>query len=148
LRVVYELSYDCLAASGKRHTLLGVQGLWLTALIPVLLIGAHFRGIVGVGAGHVVVAGLLIGPAFAWALSRAGISVRSVLAACARPLLGGALMLVFCESSLYALGHGLAGMFLASATGAAVYLPVVLPMRALVRGGPKDPKVLDQELAA
>lgn len=148
LRVVYEISYDCLAAAGKRHRLLGVQGLWLTALIPVLLFGAHYRGIVGVGAGHVVVAGLLMGPAFAWALSRAGISVRSVLAACVRPLLGGVLMLAFCESSLYALGRGFAGMVLAGATGAAVYLPVVLPMRALVRRGPRDPQMLNQELAA
>ena len=62
LRVAYELSYDCLAAAGRRSTLLGVQGWWLAALIPVLLIGAHTRGIVGVGIGHVAVAGPLVLP--------------------------------------------------------------------------------------
>ena len=60
LRVAYDLIYDFLAAAGKRPSLLAVQGWWLAALIPVLLIGARDHGIVGVGAGHVVVAGPLV----------------------------------------------------------------------------------------
>jgi O-antigen/teichoic acid export membrane protein len=148
LRVVYELSYDCLAAAGGRSKLLGVQGLWLSALVPALLIGARLRGIVGVGAGHVVIAALLVGPAFAWALSRCGIPVRLVLAACVRPVLGGVLMTVTCEFALYAVGRDLAGMAAATLAGTAVYLPVVFPMVALVRGTPQDSGVLEEEHAA
>jgi O-antigen/teichoic acid export membrane protein len=76
LRVAYQLMYDLMAAAGKRNALMGVQGLWLAALIPVLLIGARLRGIAGVSAGHILVAALLVGPSFLWSLSRAGIRVR------------------------------------------------------------------------
>jgi O-antigen/teichoic acid export membrane protein len=148
LRVVYEISYDCLAAVGKRRSLLAVQGWWLTALCPALLIGARLRGIVGVGAGHIVVAGLLVGPAFAWSLSRCGIPVRSILAACARPVAGGLLMIAFCEFALYAVGPNLAGMVLAVTAGSTVYLPFVLPMRTLLHATPREAVILEEEHAA
>ena len=148
LRVIYEISYDCLAAAGKRPTLLGVQGWWLATLCPALLIGARLRGIVGVGAGHVLVAGLLVGPAFAWALSRCGIPVRLLLAACARPFIGGILMIAFCELALHAVGDTLAGMALAAIAGAVVYVPIVFPMRTLLRKAPQDRGLLAEELAA
>jgi O-antigen/teichoic acid export membrane protein len=148
LRVIYEISYDCLAAAGKRSTLLGVQGWWLATLCPALIVGARLRGIVGVGAGHVIVAGLLVGPAFAWALSRCGIPVRMILGASVRPLIGGILMGVTCEFALYAMGRNLAGMMLAAAAGSAVYLPVVLPLRTLLHRTPQTPAELEEEPAA
>jgi PST family polysaccharide transporter len=147
-RVAYDLAYDCLAAVGKRPTLLGVQALWLAALIPVLLIGARTHGIVGVGTGHALVAGLLVCPAFLWALSRCKIPVRSILGACVRPFLGGALMIVVIELTLRALGGTLAGMAAATCTGAAVYLPVVFPMRALLRPPQPAPAALEEARAA
>ena len=133
LRVAYDLIYDCLAAAGKRPSLLLVQGWWLAALVPVLLVGARTHGIVGVGAGHVVVAGPLVCPAFLWAMSRCGVKVRAILAACLRPFLGGILMAAMCELAVRLLGGGLAGIAAATAAGLAVYLPVVFPMRALLR---------------
>jgi O-antigen/teichoic acid export membrane protein len=148
LRVAYDLTYDCLAAAGKRPTLLGVQGWWLAALIPVLLVGARTRGIVGVGAGHVVVAGLLVCPAFLWALSRCGIRVRSILAACLRPFLGGVLMIAASELVLRAVGGSLAGVAAATVAAAAVYLPVVFPMRAMLRPPRPAPAVPDEARAA
>lgn len=148
LRVIYEISYDCLAAAGRRPTLLAVQGWWLATLCPALIFGARLRGIVGVGAGHVIVAGLLVGPAFAWALSRCGIPVRKILAASVRPLIGGILMVLFCELALYAIGRNLAGMMLAAVAGSAVYLPVVLPMRTLLHRQDQDSVVLEEEPAA
>ena len=41
MRVAYVLMNDCLAATPKRTTLMGVQALWLVALVPVLFIGAR-----------------------------------------------------------------------------------------------------------
>ena len=72
LRVAYDLAYDCLAAACLRPTLLGVQGWWLAALVPVLAVGARTHGIVGVGAGHVLVAGLLVCPVFSGRCRAAG----------------------------------------------------------------------------
>ena len=110
-----------------------MQGWWLAVLIPVLLIGARTRGIVGVGGGHVLVAGPLVLPAFLWALFRCGISVRAVLATCWRPFLGGALMAVACELVLRTTGDGLAGTVIAGGVALAVYLPMAFPMRKLLR---------------
>ena len=88
MRVAYSLMYDCMAAARRQNALLGVQALWLTALIPVLLVGARLRGITGVAGGHLVVATVLVGPAFVWALSRTGLSVQAMLRAVWRPAAG------------------------------------------------------------
>jgi PST family polysaccharide transporter len=148
LRVLYDLIYDCLAAAGRRPSLLIVQGWWLATLIPVLLVGARTHGIVGVGIGHVLVAGLLVCPAFLWALSRCGIKVRSILAVCLRPFLGGILMTAICELALRFLGEGLAGFAVGAVAGLAAYLLVVFPMRALLRPSGAGPSVLDEVRAA
>jgi O-antigen/teichoic acid export membrane protein len=138
LRVVYEITYDCLAASGKRTMLLGIQALWLTTLFPVLVLGAHLRGIAGVAGGHVLIAGLLVGPLFIWGLSRCGIQLRHVFSACLRPFIGGILMVAACELALHEIGHNIVGAEAAAAAGAIVYISVIFPMRSLLRAKPDE----------
>jgi O-antigen/teichoic acid export membrane protein len=140
MRVAYGLINDCLATT-KRNTLMAVQALWLAALVPALLIGARRGGITGVSFGHVVVAAGLVGPAFLWALSRSGITVRSIFRACLRPILGGVLMAAVSLAVIHFAGKGLLGLMAAMAAATAVYLPIVYPMRRLFRGGltPPDP---------
>jgi O-antigen/teichoic acid export membrane protein len=133
LRVAYDFSYDCLAAAGQRSVLLGIQAWWLITLIPVLLIGARTEGIVGVAAGHVLVAGPLVCPAFLWGLSRCKIRLRSIGASLWRPFVGGALMIAVCEVALHVLGRGLVGLAVAASLGLSVYLALVYPMRSLLR---------------
>ena len=133
MRVVYGLFYNCIAAAGRRTLLMGIQGLWLAALIPVLIAGALLRGITGVSAGHVIVAAGLIGPAFLWGLSRTGIRIRSVAAVCVRPLIGGAAMVVASLLAVRLAGSGLTGLALAAAGGVGIYLPFVYPLLALLR---------------
>ena len=134
LRIAYELAYDCLVATGGRRALIGVQGWWLVALVPVLIFAARDRGIAGVGFGHVLVAGPLVAPLFVWALARAGIPVRTVLGACARPFLGGCAMAAVCLGVLQ-LGLGeTTGMFIAAGLATAVYVPFVWPLIRLARG--------------
>jgi hypothetical protein len=128
-----------MAATDRRGALMGIQGLWLAALIPVLLAGARLRGITGVSAGHVIVAAALVGPAFLGALSRAGIRVRSLAAACLRPAVGGTLMAVVSLLVIRGAEDGVAGLAAAIAAGGAVYLPVVYPMRAWLRRPPARP---------
>lgn len=137
LRVAFELAYDCLVASGRRRALIITQGWWLMALIPVLIFAARARGIAGVGAGHILVAGPLVAPLFLWALSRAGISPVVVLRACARPFAGGVLMAAV-ALSLGALHLGqIAYLFVAGTAAVAVYVPVVWPLRHLAKARPE-----------
>jgi O-antigen/teichoic acid export membrane protein len=132
LRVGYGIVYDCLAAAGKRPALLAVQALWLGALVPVLIVGAKLHGIAGVAAGHLVVAVFVVGPAFLWVLTRGVTTLRSIIFACWRPGLGGALMAVVCEVAVRYLGGGWLAIGVAAIGGSAVYLPVVYPMRRLL----------------
>jgi O-antigen/teichoic acid export membrane protein len=133
MRVAYQLMFDCMAAAGRRNTLMGVQGLWLAALVPVLLVGARLYGITGVSAGHIIVAAGLVGPSFLWALSRAGITVRSIMRVSLRPAVGGVLMAAASLLVLHYAGGGWLGLAGASVAGGVVYLPVVYSMRALIR---------------
>ena len=71
-RVVLDLCYDLLAALGRSRTLLIVQGVWLVALAPALLIGARHDGIRGVAAAHVIVAAAIVVPCYLVAMHRAG----------------------------------------------------------------------------
>lgn len=137
MRVAFVLINNCIVAADKRSTLMGIQGLWLAAMIPVLLVGAQRGGITGVSAGHVLVAAAIVTPASLWTLSRAGITVRSVARACFRPALGGALMAVASLLTSHLVGDGVGGLAAAMAAGAAVYLPVVYPMRELLQRSPE-----------
>jgi PST family polysaccharide transporter len=117
---------------------MGVQALWLVALVPVMFIGARLRGITGVSIGHVAVAALLVGPAFLWAMSSVGIPVHAIFRACLRPFLGGALMAAVSLGVIHYLGEGLLGLAAATVAGLAVYAPIVYPMRKLARKAPPD----------
>ncbi|MBS2966825.1 oligosaccharide flippase family protein [Actinocrinis puniceicyclus] len=137
LRVAFELAYDCLVASGRRRALITVQGWWLLALIPTLILMARARGIAGVGAGHILVAGPLVAPVFLWALSRGGISPLVIARACARPFVGGALMTAVALAIGLLHLNQIAYLFLAGAAAFAVYIPVVWPLRHLAKAGPR-----------
>ena len=117
---------------------MGIEGLWLAALIPVLFVGARLGGITGASAGHVLVAAAIVAPTSLWALSRAGITVRSMARTCFRPVLGGALMAVTSLLVIRLAGGGVGGLAAAMAAGAAIYLPVVYPMRSLLRRSPES----------
>jgi PST family polysaccharide transporter len=148
LRVFYELAYDGLAAAGRRPTLLVVQGLWLVVLVPVLLVGAATHGINGVSAGHVLVAVLVVGPAFLWALRRIGITVRALLARCLRPIIGGILMAVVSLGIIHLAGPGIIGLGAAGTAACLVYLPLIYPMRRLIRSDTEAPAEVTKEPAA
>jgi O-antigen/teichoic acid export membrane protein/O-antigen ligase len=144
LRIAYELAYDCLVAAGHRRSLISVQGIWLIALVPVLIFAARARGIAGVGFGHVLVAGPIVAPLFVWALARAGIPVGTVLRACARPFLGGCAMTVVCLAVLRLNLGETTGMFVASGLATAVYVPFVWPLIRLARGRSGKPAPDDE----
>lgn len=140
-RIGCELAYDCLVAVGQRRLLITVQGLWLVALIPVLIIAARTHGIVGVAQGHVLVAVGLVVPVFLFALRRAGIGIRWMARACVWPGLGGALMAATIITVRHQLGVGLPALAAITVVALAVYTAAVLPSRSFLRGtAPPDPK--------
>ncbi|CAM5439435.1 lipopolysaccharide biosynthesis protein [Streptomyces avidinii] len=134
VRIGCELAYDCLVAIGRRRSLIGVQGLWLVILIPVLVIGARTGGIVGVAQGHVLVAGAVVVPVFLLALHRGGIRLGTVARACARPLLGGAVMAAVLLLLERYLGDSVPALLATGAAGTLCYVLCILPGRALLKG--------------
>ncbi|WP_371668110.1 oligosaccharide flippase family protein [Streptomyces sp. NBC_00289] len=134
IRIGSELAYDCLVAVGQRRSLFLVQGLWLAALIPVLLVAARTNGIVGVSQAHVLVAGGLVVPVFLVALSRGGIGVGRIARACAWPFLGGAVMAAVILGLQHPFGDGRLALVAIATIALAAYTVCVLPSRDFLRG--------------
>ncbi|MER6029969.1 oligosaccharide flippase family protein [Streptomyces sp. NPDC001851] len=134
IRIGCELAYDCLVATGQRRALILVQGLWVAALVPVLLAGARLGGIVGVSQGHVLVAAGLVVPAFLHALGRAGISLVHLARACAWPFLGGTVMALPILAGRRFLGDGTPALFVIGTAALVCYAVCVLPSRRSLLG--------------
>ncbi|WP_046258379.1 oligosaccharide flippase family protein [Streptomyces sp. WM6386] len=134
IRIGSELAYDCLVAIGQRRSLFVVQGLWLVALIPVLLVGARTNGIVGASQAHVLVGGGVVVPVFLFALSRGGVGVGLIARACAWPFLGGAVMTAVILGLERPFGDGPFALLALSTIALAGYTLCVLPSRDFLRG--------------
>jgi O-antigen/teichoic acid export membrane protein len=138
-RVAAELAYDALVAAGRPRATLWLQGLWTLALLPALALGALVDGITGVGAGHAVVAALVVLPAFALAVRRSGVGLRRMGAALARPLAAGAAVAaagLLSQRLLAGLGFGdtpFLELAVAGTLGVAACALVLAPMRHLLR---------------
>jgi PST family polysaccharide transporter len=129
VRVVFELAYDFLASAGKGRAILVVHLLWLVALIPALTIGAHLGGIRGVAGGHIVVAVLVIVPAYLYSLKPFGIRPGALAVSLARPALGGVAMAVVGIGAQWLLTGDLWQLLIGGVLAVVVYGVIVLPMR-------------------
>lgn len=134
IRIGCELAYDCLVAVDRRRSLILVQGLWVVALVPALIVGARLGGIVGVSQGHVLVATVLVVPVFLHALGRAGISLAHIARACAWPFLGGAVMTLVILAAKWLVGDGALALFVIGTAALASYVVCVLPSRRFLLG--------------
>ncbi|MET7683524.1 oligosaccharide flippase family protein [Streptomyces sp. NPDC005423] len=143
IRIGSELAYDCLVAVGQRRSLFLVQGLWLAALVPALLVGAHANGIVGVSQAHVLVAGGLVVPVFLFALGRGGIGAGLIARACAWPFAGGAVMAAVVLALHHRFGDGRLALLAVAATALAAYAVCVLPSRHFLRGTARGERPAD-----
>ncbi|WP_117210351.1 oligosaccharide flippase family protein [Allorhizocola rhizosphaerae] len=127
-RIVYELSYDCLIAAGRRKALLALQAWWLAALVPSLMLLAPRFGIGGVAAGQVMVALLLVAPIIVAVLARVGISPIAVLRAGWRPLAGGIVVVAVARLAYPLMPQGFIALAGASLVALLAYVPFALPM--------------------
>ena len=134
VRIGCELSYDCLVAVGQRRLLITAQGVWLAALIPVLIVAARANGIVGVSQGHVLVAAGIVVPVFLFALHRGGVRTAAIGRACWWPLLGGAVMAGGIAGLDRLLGESRPALVASGVLVTVAYAACVLPSRGFLLG--------------
>ena len=125
MRVITIIATEVLVAVGRGRTVLGLQSLWLAALIPTLILGAHLGGIAGVGVGHVIVAGVLVLPAFAWALHRNGFSLQLIGREVAMPAAGAICVAIEATVIAQLALPDITQLALAVPLGFAMYLAVI-----------------------
>ena len=90
-RVYLDFMFDLLSGVGRTRALFGLQALWIALLVPSLVLGARWNGIVGVAIAHVVVAVGVMIPAYSAVVARRGLTVGLILRQVARPALVAAL---------------------------------------------------------
>lgn len=91
MRIVFDLMATFLIARGGSRPVLLVQVVWVTALVPAMVVGVQAGGIVGAGVAHLVVALTVVLPAYVLALKRQGVAPLA-LARAAAPPVGAALV--------------------------------------------------------
>jgi PST family polysaccharide transporter len=90
LRVVFDLMATYLMARGAARPVLWIQILWIVALVPAMMLAIEFFGLPGAGWAHVVVAAIIILPAYCWALRGVQAAIKPVLAVLWPPMLAAA----------------------------------------------------------
>jgi PST family polysaccharide transporter len=73
-RIFFELAYDFLVVLGRSVSILTTQLVWVTVLIPSLLVAANLWGLTGLAAMQVAVAGLVVAPMYLFHFNRSGLS--------------------------------------------------------------------------
>ena len=73
-RMLTALVFDIQTGLGNTKVTVGLNLVWLVALLPALWIGAHHGGIRGAAIGHAIVALVVAIPLAGWLLHRAGVA--------------------------------------------------------------------------
>lgn len=76
LRVAFDIFGGYLYTQGRSRLVLWIQILWLVALVGAMIVATRAYGIVGAGWVHVVVAVVVILPAYLLALKLSGVRIR------------------------------------------------------------------------
>ncbi|WP_084477281.1 lipopolysaccharide biosynthesis protein [Actinokineospora enzanensis] len=143
VRILLFIGYDLLVALDGNRVLIGLQALWLGTMVPALLVGTHLDGIRGASIAQVAVAVLIVLPAFAVVIRRRGVRLTPSLLAMRRPVIGG-LLLVASAFAVHRLFDGMwAQLLVGAAAAAALYVPIVYPMRAMLPGRGKAVEPVD-----
>lgn len=132
MRIVIDLLVDLTIADGRTRVALGIRAVWLAAVVPALAIGANVDGLRGVGAGHVLVAGLLVLPLLLADARRSGIRTSVLARQAVRPLLAGAAAAAAAMVVRPLVSGPLLRLALAGSAGALAYAVVLLPRNPLV----------------
>jgi len=122
MRTVFDVWATLLIALGATRQVLLIQVLWTAALIPTLLLGLMLDGIKGAAWVHVLVAGLVVLPAYLIALRSQHISVAPL----GRQVMPTTMFGILAGAVAWAIGNWislpLASLIVAGAAGTLVYL--------------------------
>ncbi|GAA1789012.1 oligosaccharide flippase family protein [Planosporangium flavigriseum] len=140
LRVAMQFAADLLTAAGKARLTLVIQGGWIIALLPALVIGVTHAGIRGAGIAHVAVALCVAVPAHLAALATLRISPLDVLRSAGRPVAAGAAAALVAVGVQWLIADDLATLVVGGLAGAAVFAVVARPILRLVSESPADPR--------
>lgn len=122
---VFGLLFDnIMVAAGKTMAMFAVQLAALVALVPALLAGVHWGGLIGVGTAHIVVVLVVTMPVYLTVSQRItgaglGVALRSFL----RPALAAGAAAGVALLVTHPIGPAIAKLIVAAAVGAIVYAP-------------------------
>lgn len=95
-KVFCELMYDYIVVIGRTSAILRIQIIGLAALIPSLLAGAHFGGLIGVAIAQAAVAFCVMLPLYLWNLRGIGIGLGAIAQRIWLPVVAGLAMAIVC----------------------------------------------------
>jgi hypothetical protein len=102
-------------------------------LIPALIIAANADGTRGVAVGHVIVACLIVIPAYYFVISRSGIHGRALIRSRARSTLAGLAGALCAAVVVHVVGHDLLRLVAGGLTLLVVYLLLAMRLRQYPR---------------
>jgi PST family polysaccharide transporter len=133
LRILMELCYDYLVVLAHTRFLLVIQSVWLLALVPSVLVGAHLAGAWSAAAAQVAVALLVVLPLYLLQLRRAGLPAASVAARWAVPAVAGTAVVLVTWAAGRALASDLVTLAVAGGVTVATLAVLVHRMRDPLR---------------
>lgn len=133
-RMFTALVFDIQTGLGNTKVTVGLNLVWLVALLPALWIGAH-HGIRGAAMGHAIIALTVAIPLAAWLLHRAGVHMGPVVRRLVRPVVAAVLAGTAMAAIAHEIGSPFAQLVLAGGVGMVVYALIAVPpdQRAPVR---------------
>ena len=128
LFVLGMLFNNIMIASGKSLAMFAVQAVALVALVPVLIAGVRFGGLVGVGVGHILVILTVTMPVYAVAIKfTTGAGVGVMLRALSRPVLAALAAAGVALVATESLSIPVAKLAIGGVAGLIVYMAIAGP---------------------
>ncbi|MGA9858823.1 MAG: oligosaccharide flippase family protein [Solirubrobacteraceae bacterium] len=127
LRVAFDLIATYLMARGAARPVFYVQALWFLGLIPPMIVATHWKGIAGAGWSHLVVGALVILPAYAVALRRLHIPLRSILSVVWLPIVAAVPMWWLGQAAADEAKEPILGLLMGGTVAVLVYLVICSP---------------------
>ncbi|HEX5089025.1 MAG TPA: oligosaccharide flippase family protein [Nocardioides sp.] len=125
-RMFTALVFDIQTGLGNTKVTVGLNLVWLVALLPALWIGAH-HGIRGAAIGHALVALTVAIPLAGWLLHRAGVHMGPVVRRLVRPVVAAVAAGATMAAVAHEVGSPFAQLVLGGGLGMVVYALVALP---------------------
>jgi len=127
LRVAFDIFTGYLYAHGHAKPVLWIQVVWLITLTAGMIVAASGFGIVGAGWVHVLVAAVIVLPAYLWALRMCGVTLGPVLRAALPPTLAVLPAVGVAVAVRLLIADALPALLAGLAAAAVVYLGILLP---------------------